>query len=150
MLQSRLRRTPDMLSPRSKGRSSDDESFKQKYEDFLRVAEEREDQHAKQIKELEERLFAQNAENVEYQQLFVKYRKLEDDHKKACSALKNFMKRSSEEKKERETLNAVLRSQEEVINELKTQLSRFSSSSSADRVLQDDKVSSNESSTLKS
>lgn len=148
MLQSRLRRTPDMLSPRGKGRSSDDESYKQKYEDFIRVAEEREDQHSKQIKELEERLFAQNAENLEYQQLFVKYRKLEDDHKKACSALKNFMKRSSEEKKERETLNAVLRSQEDVINELKNQLSRFSSNTS-ERVVQDDKVSSNES-TLKS
>ena len=142
MLQSRLRRTPEVSSPRNKSRSSDDESYKQKYEAFLRIAEEREDQHAKQIKELEDRLLSKNAENVEYQQLFVKYRKLEDDHRKACSALKNFMKRSGEEKKERETLNAVLKSQEEVITELKSQISRYSNNN-PERDVQDDKVSSN-------
>lgn len=141
ILQSRLRRTADALSPRGKGRSVEEETFKHKYEELLRTVEEQESQRYKHIKELEEKLLEKNAEAEDYRELFEKHKKLEDDHRKACTALKNFIKRSSDEKKEREVLNHILNNHEEVIADLKAQLDRYRNNS-LPRIPQDDKVSS--------
>ena len=62
-------------------------------------------------------------------QLASKYKKLEEDHRKACAALKTFMKRTGEEEKEREVLKKKLRNQEETVTVLKSHLEKISHNS---------------------
>lgn len=70
-----------------------------------------------------------------------KYQKLEEDHRKACAALKTFMKRTTEDEKEREALNKHLKSQEETIASLKSQLERFTNTSvTSPQIPNDEKV----------
>lgn len=126
ILQSRLRRTTETLSPRGKGRSGEDEILKQKYEELVRTMEDHEAQYMKRIKDLEDSFYEkQSTLSEDYQELVEKHKKLEDDHKKACTALKNFIKRSGEEKREREALNQMLSNHEEVIANLRAQLERY-------------------------
>lgn len=142
ILQSRLRRTTEALSPRSKMRQSDDEQLKQKYEELQKTMEEKEMEYGERMKSLEEKIQQNNLELEEYQEVLEKQKKLEDDHRKACVALKNFMKRSSDEKKEREALNQMLNSREETIAELKAELNQYRKQTMPP-TLQDDKVPSN-------
>ncbi|EEB13596.1 conserved hypothetical protein [Pediculus humanus corporis] len=140
ILQSRLRRTTEALSPRSKMRQSDDEQLKQKYEELQKTMEEKEMEYGERMKSLEEKIQQNNLELEEYQEVLEKQKKLEDDHRKACVALKNFMKRSSDEKKEREALNQMLNSREEMIAELKAELNQYRKQTMPP-TLQDDKLS---------
>ncbi|KAK6616919.1 hypothetical protein RUM43_014889 [Polyplax serrata] len=140
ILQSRLRRTTEALSPRGKGRAVDEDTFKQKYEELVRVVEEQQSQNSRRIKELEEKLGEKDGEVEEYRDLLEKHKKLEDDHRKACTALKNFIKRSSDEKKEREVLNHMVSNHEEIIADLKAQLDRYRKNSIS-WISQDDKLS---------
>lgn len=117
----------------------DEDTFKQKYEELVRVVEEQQSQNSRRIKELEEKLGEKDGEVEEYRDLLEKHKKLEDDHRKACTALKNFIKRSSDEKKEREVLNHMVSNHEEIIADLKAQLDRYRKNSIS-WISQDDKV----------
>lgn len=99
-------------------------------------------EYGERMKSLEEKIQQNNLELEEYQEVLEKQKKLEDDHRKACVALKNFMKRSSDEKKEREALNQMLNSREETIAELKAELNQYRKQTMPP-TLQDDKVPSN-------
>lgn len=141
VLHSRLKRSND--TPSRNKKSGDEDAYKQKYEDFVRAVEEREEEYSKKLTEMEEKCMEKEAEVNECRQLLAKSKKLEDDHKKACAALRNFIKRSTEEKKERENLRAALKLKEEELQMLRLQMGKDLNLQKSQEILSgDNKVSS--------
>lgn len=123
-----MRRNLDLTSSSSRATSTvqlEEDGYRQKYENISRSMEEHDELHMKKLKELEEKLSEKNTNGTFHQELLMKHKKLENEHKKACAALKNFMQRSVEEKKERCELAELLEKQQGTIEELKQQLEPF-------------------------
>lgn len=98
--------------------------------------------HLERVKDLECQLLEKGYSADDVKELASKYEKLEEDHRKACAALKTFMKRTNEEEKDREALNKHLKNQEETIGSLKSQLERYTNTSvTSPQIPNDEKVS---------
>lgn len=135
-LQSRLRRNASLTSLASF--SSEEENYRTKLEELQKSLEEKEEMHKERIRELERQISEKFPSGSSVKQLGLRYKKLEEDHRKACAALKTFVKRTADEQRQRETLNKRLKNQKEEVTILKSHLEKISNNSITSPQIQND------------